>query len=288
MRSMTGYGRATTALGSLTLTLQVTSVNRKTLDLTTKLPAAWEGVEASILDAVRKVAIRGKVHVSLEASAATGDLSWDETAADAALERLMAWAQRRGVDFRPTPELLWGVVNAQRRAAELPPLEQAQPVILAALEVALDSFSTMRAREGATLLADLLNRLGALRTSLGSVRERAPLVVASYRDALLNRLRQAGLELNLEDERVLKEIALFADRCDLTEEMTRLGSHLEQFESLLRSAGEIGRKAEFILQELGREVHTIGSKANDLTISRAVIEMKNELEKIREQVANVE
>jgi uncharacterized protein (TIGR00255 family) len=288
MRSMTGYGRATTALGALTLTLQVTSVNRKTLDLTTKLPAAWEGVEASILETVRKVAIRGKVHVSLEASSAAGDMSWDETAADAALERLTSWAQRRGVDFRPTPELLWGVVNSQRRSAELSPLEQAQPVILEALKVALDAFSTMRAREGATLLEDLLIRLETLRTSLGLVKERAPRVVASFRESLLTRLRQAGLELNLDDERVLKEIALFADRCDLTEEMTRFGSHLEQFESLLRSSGEIGRKAEFILQELGREVHTIGSKANDLTISRAVIEMKNELEKIREQVANVE
>jgi uncharacterized protein (TIGR00255 family) len=94
--------------------------------------------------------------------------------------------------------------------------------------------------------------------------------------------------LELSDERVLKEVALFADRCDVTEELTRLGSHLDQLEALLRSDGEIGRKAEFILQEIGREVHTIGSKANDLVISRSVIDLKNELERIREQVANVE
>jgi uncharacterized protein (TIGR00255 family) len=101
-------------------------------------------------------------------------------------------------------------------------------------------------------------------------------------------LRQAGLELDVSDERVLKEIALFADRCDVTEEITRLRSHFTQFKELLRGSGEVGRKAEFILQEIGREIHTIGSKANDLAISQAVIEFKNELERVREQIANVE
>jgi uncharacterized protein (TIGR00255 family) len=130
--------------------------------------------------------------------------------------------------------------------------------------------------------------LEILRRNVESVAVRAPMVPIAYRDQLLQRLRAAELELNLEDERVLKEIALFADRCDVTEELTRLRSHLEQFAALLKSDGEIGRKSEFILQEIGREVNTIGSKANDLTISRAVIELKNELERIREQIANVE
>ncbi|MBL9203595.1 MAG: YicC family protein [Opitutaceae bacterium] len=288
MRSMTGYGRATAALGSLTLTLQVTSVNRKTLDLTTKIPEAWDAVETSVLEAVRKAASRGKVHVSLEVSGASSEVQWDEAAANAALDRLSAWALARGLEFRPTPEVLWSVVNAQRKSVELPDLEQAQPAILGALEGALGAFSTMRDREGAALLADLLGRLQSLRAHMEVVALRAPQVVAAFREQLLQRLRQAGLEIDLDDERVLKEIALFADRCDLSEEITRFRSHLEQFEALLRSSGEMGRKAEFILQELGREVHTIGSKANDLTISRAVIELKNELEKIREQVANVE
>ncbi|HNC24649.1 MAG TPA: DUF1732 domain-containing protein, partial [Opitutaceae bacterium] len=121
-----------------------------------------------------------------------------------------------------------------------------------------------------------------------AITARAPLVPAAYREQLLQRLRQAELELDLNDERVLKEIALFADRCDITEELTRLKSHFDQFATLLKSSGEIGRKSEFLLQEIGREVNTIGSKANDLTISRAVIELKNELERIREQMANVE
>jgi uncharacterized protein (TIGR00255 family) len=105
---------------------------------------------------------------------------------------------------------------------------------------------------------------------------------------LLQRLRLLELTLDITDERVLKEVALFADRCDVTEEITRLRSHFTQFIELLRAAGEVGRKAEFILQEIGREIHTIGSKANDLAVSRQVIEFKNELERVREQMANVE
>jgi len=135
---------------------------------------------------------------------------------------------------------------------------------------------------------DFLSRVASLRRLVEAAAARAPLVVPAYRDQLLKRLREAGLELDVGDERVLREIALFADRCDVSEEITRMRSHLDQFTTLLRSEGEIGRKAEFILQELGRETHTLGSKANDLAISRSVIELKNELERVREQMANVE
>jgi uncharacterized protein (TIGR00255 family) len=146
----------------------------------------------------------------------------------------------------------------------------------------------MRAKEGATLRADLLNRMGMLRGQVDAVGARAPQVPGQYRELLFRRLREAGLELDLADERVRKELALFADRCDISEELTRLRSHLGQLEQLLRSGGEIGRKAEFILQEIGREANTIGSKANDLAIATVVIEIKNELERVREQVANIE
>ncbi len=290
MKSMTGYGRATAALGLDTLTVQVSSVNRKTLDLTMKLPEPWEGMETAIGEQARRYASRGKVHVQIELTGANGarEEVWDEEAAANALDRLSAFAARQGVAFTPTPELLWDIARAQRRPDDFPAVETAQAAVLAALETALRAFAAMRAKEGETLLVDFLGRLEILRRNVEAVAARAPLVPALYRDQLLQRLRTAELELNLEDERVLKEMALFADRCDVTEELTRLRSHLEQFTTLLKSAGEIGRKSEFILQEIGREVNTIGSKANDLTISRAVIELKNELERIREQIANVE
>ncbi|HTQ30194.1 MAG TPA: YicC/YloC family endoribonuclease [Opitutaceae bacterium] len=290
MKSMTGYGRATAALGSYTLTVQVSSVNRKTLDLTMSLPPEWEAFEPAVGELVRRFAARGKVHVDFELTGANGSEppAWDETAAGATLDRLKDFADRRGVPFALTPELLWQVANAQRRATRLPDAEAARPVVLAALEEALRGFAAMRAQEGAALRQDFEARVAVLRGHLATVIARAPQVAPAYREQLLKRLREAGLDLKVDDERVLKEIALFADRCDVSEELTRLHSHLDQFAALLKTEGEIGRKAEFILQEIGREVHTIGSKANDLEISRAVIELKNELERVREQIANVE
>lgn len=290
MKSMTGYGRGTASLGSHTVTVQVSSVNRKTLDLAIKLPDEWESLEAAVGEQVRKVAARGRVSVVIELTGenGAGELVWDEAEIGDVLDRLSDLADARGVSFQPTPELLWSIANARRKTAELPPAEEAAPAVKAALADALRGFGAMRAKEGEALLIDFITRLNTLRTQLDAIVARAPQVTPSYREQLLARLRQAGLELDVNDERVLREIALFADRCDVTEELTRLRSHLEQFTTLIKSHGEVGRKSEFILQEIGREVNTIGSKANDLTISRAVIELKNELERVREQMANVE
>lgn len=290
MKSMTGYGRAAAALGSYSLTVQVSSVNRKTLDLAINLPGDWENLEAAVAEQVRAVAARGRVSVVVELTGqrAAADVVWDETEVNAALDRLAALAGARGIAFSPTPELLWSVANSQRKPVELPAADDAGPVLSEALGEALRAFVAMRAQEGEALLVDFLARLGVLRGHMEAIAARAPQVAPTYRELLLQRLRQAGLELDVNDERVLREIALFADRCDVTEELTRLRSHLDQFTALLKSNGEIGRKAEFILQEIGREVNTIGSKANDLTISKAVIELKNELERVREQIANVE
>jgi uncharacterized protein (TIGR00255 family) len=290
MKSMTGYGRATTALGPRTLTVQVSSVNRKTLDLSVSLPDEWESLEPAIGTAVRNYAARGKVHVNIELTGRTAaaEFAWDDDAIAEVLDRLSDLAAKRGLAFTPTPELLWQVANAQRTQAELPDADTAQVVVLETLDAALRAFAVMRAKEGESLLVDFLARTETLRRHAEVIATRAPQVAPAYREQLMKRLREAGLELNLDDERVLKEVALFADRCDLSEEITRFRSHLEQFVTLLKSNGEIGRKADFILQEIGREVNTTGAKANDLTISKHIIELKNELERIREQIANVE
>jgi uncharacterized protein (TIGR00255 family) len=290
MKSMTGYGSAAAALEGFTVTVQVSSVNRKSLDITIALPEEWESLEPQIGELVRRFAARGKVHVEVEVTGdkAATEIAWDEEAASAALDRLQAFANRENVEFRPTADLLWQIANAQRRASRLPASEMARPVVNEALTEALRGFAAMRAREGEALLVDFIRRAENLHRQVEAVAARAPQVPVNYRELLLKRLRDAGLELDLNDERVLREIALFADRCDVSEEITRLRSHFEQFTALLKSNGEIGRKAEFILQEVLREVNTIGSKANDVTIARAVIELKNELERVREQMANVE
>ncbi len=290
MKSMTGYGRATAALAGATLTVQVSSVNRKTLDLAVRLPAEWESLEAMVGEQVRKVAARGRISVVIELTGTkgAGAATWDEGEVGVALDRLAALAEAQGVVFTPTAELLWQIACAQRKGGGLPAADEAGTVVVAAVDEALRAFTAMRAREGEALLVDFLARLETLRRHIEAVAARAPLVPALQREQMLKRLREAGLELDAGDERVLREVALFADRCDVTEELTRLWSHLEQFTALLRSDGEIGRKAEFILQEVGREVNTIGSKGNDLAIARHVIELKNEVERVREQIANVE
>ena len=287
---MTGYGRATAAIDGFTLTVQVSSVNRKTLDLTVSMPEEWESLEPLVTELVRNYASRGKVHVDIELTGEKTAMaaSWDEAAAMEALERLESFAARVGATFQPTAELLWQVANAQKRATEIPAVEAAQPVVSATITSALRAFAAMRAKEGESLLVDFIKRNETLHRYVEAVAARAPQVPANYREQLMKRLREAGLELDLNDERVLREIALFADRCDVSEEITRLRSHFDQFATLLKSEGEIGRKSEFLLQEIAREVNTIGSKANDLTIARAVIELKNELERVREQMANVE
>lgn len=289
MKSMTGYGQATATLGRHALTVQVSSVNRKVLDLTVALPSGWDELEPEVREAVRAVAARGKVNVRLEVSGDTtakGD--WDENAVAATLVQLRGLAETQSIPFAPTPELLWQIANSQRSVALSMADETARDAALAALDEALRAFAAMRAKEGEALLVDFLNRFETISRLVEAVAGRAPIVAPIYREQLLKRLADSGLELKLDDERVLKEIALFAERCDITEEITRLRSHLGQFSALLRSDGEIGRKAEFILQEIGREVNTIGSKANDLEIARQVIELKNELDRVREQIANVE
>ncbi|MEI6106792.1 MAG: YicC/YloC family endoribonuclease [Opitutae bacterium] len=289
MNSMTGYGRATANLGNLSLTVQVNAVNRKGLDLSLKLPDEWQAFEPAIGEAVRKVAWRGKVHVAVEVTGKSGPAAdWDQTAVGAVLAQLAKLAKARKVPFEPTADLLWSIASSQRSGAQLPADEATEKIVQRTLHEALRGFAAMRAMEGEALLVDFLGRLEKLHAALEIIARRAPQVPTAYREQLSQRLRQAGLELDVNDERVLKEVALFADRCDVTEEITRLRSHFTQFRDLLRAKGEVGRKAEFILQEIGREIHTIGSKANDLAVSQQVIEFKNELERVREQIANVE
>jgi uncharacterized protein (TIGR00255 family) len=289
MNSMTGYGRASAALKEFALGVEVSSVNRRGFDLTLSLPEDWQSLESSVTEAVRRVILRGKVHVAVEISGGSDPAdAWDEAAVTRALKKLAAYARKKNISFAPTPELLWQIASAQRSGAKPPAAAAASATLLATLGEALQSLAVMRAQEGAALLRDFLDRLVKLDEFVLAIAKRTPEVPAIHRELLLQRLRQAGLGIDAADERVLKELALFADRCDVSEELTRLRHHLGQLGETLRGNGEVGRKAEFILQEIGREIHTVGSKANDLAIAQAVIGFKNELERVREQMANVE
>jgi len=290
MRSMTGYGSSSAALEDLAFTVNVSSVNRKSLDLTVSLPDEWEVLEIEVAELVRKVIARGKVHLAIEVTSkkSAENEAWDEDQINVSLDRLSALAEAQGIAFNPSADLLWQIANSKRKELTLSAADLIKPMLLEAVDTALNSLVIMREKEGEALLVDFITRVALLRRLVDSVALRAPLVAPNYREQLLKRLREANLDLDVSDERVLKEVALFADRCDITEEITRFKSHIEQFTQLIKSDLEIGRKAEFILQEMGREVHTMGSKANDLEIAKQVIELKNELERVKEQIANVE
>ncbi|MFH1498568.1 MAG: YicC/YloC family endoribonuclease, partial [Verrucomicrobiota bacterium] len=205
MKSMTGFGRATAALGSYSLCVQVSSVNRKTLDLTQKLPADWADLETDIADQVRKVAARGKVHVAMELtgeSGATG-VAWDDAAVQHTLDRLRALCEARSEVFTATPDLLWSIASAHRKSASAPPLDDVREAVLDAVAEALRAFVAMRAKEGEALLVDFFSRLETLSKHVHAIAERAPKVPANYREQLMKRLRDAGLELDLDDDRVL-------------------------------------------------------------------------------------
>jgi len=287
---MTGYGGSSAALGNVSFTVNVSSVNRKQLDLTISLPNEWEALESEITEQARKAVVRGKVHLSIEITShkKNDEQTWDEDYINTSLDKLSALAEAQGVPFSPSADLLWQIANSKRKEIIVPAPELIRPMVLEAVDTALNGMVIMREKEGEALLVDFISRVTQLRRLLDFVSQRAPVVAPTYRELLLKRLREANLQLDVNDERVLKEVALFADRCDITEEITRFKSHIEQFTHLLKADSEIGRKAEFILQEMGREVHTMGSKANDLEISKYIIDLKNELERVKEQIANVE
>ncbi|MBD5781973.1 YicC family protein [Pelagicoccus sp. NFK12] len=290
MRSMTGFGRCEVAADGVVVSLRVSSVNRKNLEVVCSLPKELQQLDRQVQERVREVAARGRFQFSLDVSqdgAASGGLPSDEQI-DAAIERLQAIAGRHGADFKVDADLLVQVSRLLEKEDAGLPEKTAEKLLFQAVDTALKELVEMREKEGAALKADLESRRQNMVTLVAQIKEQAPGMVAKYRENLLARLEQGGLELDVNDDRVLREIALFADRCDISEEITRLDSHFEQFAELIAKEEPVGRPLEFLLQEVGREINTSGSKASSIEVSRLVLEMKNELERIREQVANVE
>ncbi len=287
---MTGFGRSQYTGGGLNVSVEMSSVNRRTLEFTVSLPREWQSMEGPIQSLLKERFDRGRLHLSVQGSpeAERAGFQWEEEGVLAGLGRLQACAARAGVHWEPDADLLLRLASLNKLEGGMPLSEAVQAHLLEAVRLASDEVMAMRETEGSALAADLSERLEALTTIVESIAAASEPTVARYRELLFQRLAQAGLELNLEDERVLKEVALFADKCDITEELTRLKSHLAQFREGLEAGSPIGRKLEFIVQELNREINTIGSKANNYAVSRQVIDAKNEIERIREQIQNIE
>ena len=291
MKSMTGYGRGQASDLGLAITVEVNSVNRKQLEPAINLPRDLTSLEPRVREIIAGTVSRGRINVLVTtASRATetpGDLI-DWAAADRAHAALTELATRFQLVNRVELQSILAIPGVLRLAVRNVDSETAWPLLEAALRVALDQLVAMRTREGVDLRTDLESRAANIASAIEKIRGVHPGVVEKYRTALFERVRKIGLELEWEDDRLAKEVVLFADRSDISEELTRLQSHLGQFTENLAKAESIGRTLEFIVQEIGRELNTLGSKANDVAISQIVVTCKSEMEKIREQVQNIE
>ncbi len=291
MNSMTGFGAASAPLHNATLRVEIGGVNRKQTEISVSLPRAWAELESQVRELVAGAVSRGRVNVtiSLQTSASGGGIISVNKNKLAALQACMAEvANTLQHPVEPTLDALvrLGII-AEESESDITP-ETAWAAAEPAIKEALQAFLTLRAEEGAHLRADLLGRINTLRKYREQLIARASGVPARYREQLMKRLEESGLPLPVDDERIIKEIALFADRCDVSEETTRLLSHLDQFEKICDKQEAVGRTLDFLCQEIFRELNTTGSKANDAELAQLVVTAKTELEKIREQVQNVE
>jgi uncharacterized protein YicC (UPF0701 family) len=288
--SMTGFGRAEIDLPGVRLAVELATVNQKTLQVSVYGPEAWPTLESAATAWIRARLQRGKVTARVTpAGPGAGVGGWDLEATRLQLQELERLAEALGTPWTPPSlELLLKLAESRRgQSVTLPDFAASEPLIQAAFTRALDQLVAMRAQEGASLAADLRARLALLDGLVRTMEASEQGAVARHREALLRRLKDAGLALDVSDERVLKELAFFAERCDITEEVVRLRSHLSQFATEL-GRPSTGRKLDFLVQELLREVNTIGSKAAEIPTTRAVLEAKTEIERIREQVQNLE
>jgi uncharacterized protein (TIGR00255 family) len=291
MHSMTGFGRGSAAIDGWSATVEISSVNRKQAEVVVQSPRELYELEARIRKAVLAAVSRGRIQVSIyleRSQEAAADFRLDHALALAfsnafsELEKTVGHAVRPvAADYLRQPGIL-SISSGEIDA------ESAWLAIEPALADALAQLSIMRAREGADLKADFISRLDVLISFAQKIAIEAPGRPIRQRELLMKRLRDAGLGLDLGDERVVKEVALFADRCDISEEITRLNSHFTKFREYLDGTEPPGRALDFLCQELFREFNTIGSKANDASIAQTIVEAKTELEKIREQVQNIE
>jgi len=291
MRSMTGYGRGSArdeATGTA-VEAEVAVVNRKNFDVQVAAPREWTGFDQVCDQWLRERFARGRAHVRVRAEReGEAGLRWDEEAVRQSLDRLKAFALAEGVPFEADGHLLLELAKSAAPADEASDWRAMETAVRQAVDEAAAAADAMRAREGEALARDLRERLDALEGTRRSLAEHAEDAPAAARDALFERLRRLGLDLDASDERVLKELAIHADRADISEESTRLASHLEQFREFLDASEPVGRRMDFLCQEIHRELNTIGSKAGRVAVTQGVIDGKNRLEQLREQVQNVE
>ncbi len=291
IHSMTGYGRAVRTLNGREITVELRSVNNRFLDCSVKLPRAFSYAEDAVKQTVKASVARGKVDVFVGVNATAEEnvrVSLNRPVLEGYLNALRTVVTDYGVrddisamSLSRLPEVF--VVEKPEEDEERNTAD-----IVSVAEEALAAYNAMREREGAALAADVRAHAAVILSFVEKVEQRSPVTLLEYRTRLENKLREVLENKSIDESRIVTEAALFADKIAVDEETVRLRSHLSQLEALLSEGGAIGRKLDFLLQEMNREANTIGSKGNDIEQARNVVEIKAELEKIREQIQNIE
>lgn len=291
LKSMTGYGKGEATAPNGNFLVEIRAVNHRYGEISVRLPRSFYAFENEVKRLASSVLKRGKIDISVQ---------WDEAAAannapqlDIAVARGYYDAYTRLVKEFNVPQdapiaYIMSQKGVMKEVSATVDETELQPLLLAAVKVAVEALDVMRTREGEALAQDLQARRRQIAEWSTLVGERTPQVVLEYRQKLKTRLEQLLEGSEMDESRLAQEIALLADRSDITEELVRLASHFNQFDEALRSSEPVGRKLDFLMQEMNREVNTIGSKSNDAGITNLVIQIKAEMEKMREQVQNVE
>ncbi|MEG2988358.1 MAG: YicC/YloC family endoribonuclease [Oscillospiraceae bacterium] len=288
---MTGYGRGEEKRNDRTIVVEVRAVNNRYLDCTVKLPRAYIFAEDAIKARVQKEISRGKVDVFVtvvEGAAEGATVTVNQPVAEGYLAALRSLRDTYSLTDDISVSLLAGFPEVLMVEKAKGDTDEIAADLCAVLDLALADFNTMRAREGEKLAEDLLSRAKTIETLTAYVEERSPQTVSEYRTRLGNKMAEVLQNSALSEDRILTEAAIYADKVAVDEETVRLRSHLSQLKELLAKGGATGRKLDFLIQEFNREANTIGSKCGDIEMTRHVVDIKAEIEKIREQVQNIE
>ncbi len=290
IKSMTGYGRGQVQVDGLEFSVEIRAVNHRYGDITIKSPRLLMALENEIKKQVASVLKRGKIDVFITQETASQSVSQpvvNEVLADAYVQVFQQLIEK----YKLAGGISLGLLTSQKdvlllQDADLQERDLAA-CLMPALDAALQAVVSMREKEGEATRIDIVQRLDSLIELIDKIVARAPQVPVEWQQKLKERLTRLGDDAG-DPQRVAQEIAVFADRCDICEEITRFNSHLEQFRELLQHSDPVGRQMDFLVQELNREANTMGSKSNDAELTRQVVLLKSELEKIREQVQNIE
>ena len=291
LQSMTGFGRAEAQTEEWQVAVEVNTVNHRYIDISVRLPRRYIALEHRIRKLVKERFSRGRFEVNFSITSIDGRgrrLVADEGLVSEAVRLLRKLETDHGLTGGIDVNTLLGFREILRVEEAEEDLDELWEVMLPVLSEALKALNSMRSAEGQALRADIAARLGAMRKLAGELSAHLPEVQAQHRAALEERIENLLSDVPVDPQRLAQEVAYLADKGDVSEEVTRLDSHLQQLESLLEAKEPVGRKIDFVIQEMNREVNTVSSKVNDLEVAQLVIELKSEQEKIREQVQNVE